>query len=192
MRKLIMLAMTGTLVLAGGLAWAQKARVSPLRPIPAIQSLSPPQKPRPFTTISGMTASPTTIQFTANDPGSTVAGNSSATVKYSLTNGVFGTWTLSVYASSTTFTGCSTVPATAVSVECSSATANSGTFSSASCSATSYTSLPTTAPGLQVASGSEGFGSSSYTVVLNYELSDSWEYIANTCPLTITYTVNAP
>jgi hypothetical protein len=46
---------------------------------------------------------------------------------------------------------------------------------------------------LQVASGSEGFGSSNYTVVLNYELTDSWEYIANTsCPLIITYTVNAP
>jgi hypothetical protein len=45
---------------------------------------------------------------------------------------------------------------------------------------------------LQVASGSEGFGPSSYTVVLNYQFADSWEYIANTCPLIITYAVNAP
>jgi hypothetical protein len=45
---------------------------------------------------------------------------------------------------------------------------------------------------LEVANGSEGFLSSSYTVVLNYQFTDSWEYIANTCPLIITYTVNAP
>jgi hypothetical protein len=43
-----------------------------------------------------------------------------------------------------------------------------------------------------VASGNEGNGSShNYTVVLSYQLADSWRYIANTCPLTVTYTVNA-
>jgi hypothetical protein len=49
-----------------------------------------------------------------------------------------------------------------------------------------------------VASGYEGNagptvgGSSAFSVVLNYQFTDSWQYIANTCPLTITYTVNAP
>jgi hypothetical protein len=45
-----------------------------------------------------------------------------------------------------------------------------------------------------VASGNEGNANShTYTVVLNYQFTDSWGYIANTsCPLTITYTVNAP
>jgi hypothetical protein len=45
-----------------------------------------------------------------------------------------------------------------------------------------------------VASGNEGSaGAHTFTVVLNYQLTDSWSYIANTsCPLTITYTVNAP
>jgi hypothetical protein len=63
---------------------------------------------------------------------------------------------------------------------------------SASCNSSSFVTLPSTAPGLQVANGSEGIGPSSYTVVLNYQFADSWEYIANTCPLIITYTVNAP
>jgi hypothetical protein len=143
-------------------------------------------------TAGSLTATPSTISFAANNPGSTVAGNSSATLQWPITGGFLGTWTLSVYANSTTFTGCTTVPASAVSVQCSSATANSGFFSSASCNSSSFVTLPTTAPGLEVANGSEGFGNSSYTVVLNYELTDSWEYIANTCPLTITYTVNAP
>jgi hypothetical protein len=44
-----------------------------------------------------------------------------------------------------------------------------------------------------VASGNEGnTNSHTYSVVLNYQFTDSWKYIANTCPLTITYTVNAP
>jgi hypothetical protein len=44
-----------------------------------------------------------------------------------------------------------------------------------------------------LASGDEGgSGSKTFTIVLNYQLTDSWEFIANTCPLTVTYTVNAP
>jgi hypothetical protein len=43
-----------------------------------------------------------------------------------------------------------------------------------------------------VASGNEGnAGVHNYTVVLSYQLADSWRYIANTCPLNVTYSVNA-
>jgi len=190
MRKFILLALAVAVLLSATSGPAQRAAGRLPQAVP--MGASAKSSPKPMATVSSLTATPPTIQFTANNPGSSVAGNSSATVAYSLTGGFFGTWTLSVYANSATFNGCTTVPASAVSVQCSSATANSGFFSSASCDSSSFTTLPTTAPGLEVASGSEGFGSSSFTVVLNYEFADSWEYIANTCPLIITYTVNAP
>jgi hypothetical protein len=84
------------------------------------------------------------------------------------------------------------VPATAVGATCSSASV-SGSAATANCQSGGPFTLPSTAPGQQVASGNEGNSNShTYTVVLNYQIADSWEYIANTCPLTITYTVNAP
>ena len=191
MRKFTMLAVAG--VLAGGLAWAQKTALSPRRPTPVIQSLSPADSPIPLATgVSGLTATPATLQFTANNPGSAVAGNSSATVKWTATGGTKGnTWTLSVYANSTTFTGCTTVHDSAVGVTCSSASVT-GTGATATCQSGGPFTLPTT-PGQQVASGNEGNTSShTFTVVLSYQFTDSWEYIANTCPLTITYAVTAP
>jgi hypothetical protein len=85
------------------------------------------------------------------------------------------------------------VLASAVGVSCSSAS-HSGTAPTAACVTGGPFTLPTTAPGVEVASGNEGNSNShTFTVVLNYQFTDSWEYIANTsCPLTITYTVNAP
>jgi hypothetical protein len=193
MRKFIMLATVGTLVLAGGSAWAQKARLNPRRPIPVNQSASPAQSPAPMvTSLSGMSATGT-IQFNANNPGSAVAGGS-ATVKWTITGGGNGnTWTLSVYANSTTFSGCSTVPASAVGVSCSSAS-HTGSAATSTCESGGPFALPTTAPGQQVASGNEGNANShTYTIVLNYQLTDAWNFIANaSCPLTVTYTVNAP
>jgi hypothetical protein len=196
MRKFMMLAIAGVLVLDGGLAWAQKTTLNPRRPTPVIHSMSPADGPIPLATLSTLKATPATIQFTANQPGTgtPVAGNSSATVTWTLTAGVRNnTWTLSVYANSTTFTGCTTVPASAVGVSCSTATVPSTGGATANCQSGGPFTLPTTAPGQQVASGHEGNASSSaFSVVLNYQFTDSWQYIANTCPLTITYTVNAP
>jgi len=192
MRKFTMFAIAGVLVLAGGLAWAQKTKPKPRRPTPVIQSGSPALSPM-LATVSQMTATPATITFTANNPGSAVAGDLSATVGWSMKGGTYGnTWTLSVYANSTTFTGCTYVPASVVSVSCSSASATGGQ-ATANCQSGGPFTLPSTAPGQQVASGDEGNpGSHNYTVLLNYQFTDSWQYIANTCPLTITYTVNAP
>ena len=193
MRKFIMLATVSALLLTGGLARGQKTRLAPRRPNPTIplDSSDSPGVPM-VTSLSGMSATGT-IQFNANNPGSAIAGGS-ATVKWTISGGASGnTWTLSVYANSTTFTGCSTVPASAVGVTCSSAS-HTGTGATSSCQSGGPFSLPTTAPGQQVASGNEGNSSShTYTIVLNYQLTDSWEFIANaSCPLTVTYTVNAP
>jgi len=190
MRKFIILATASALLFSAGLSRAQKTAGRQPRPVPVSQPRD--TSAQPMATVGTLTATPSTITFAANNPGSSVAGNTSATVQFTVTGGFFGTWTLSVYANSATFNGCTTVPASAVSVQCTSATSNSGLFSSATCNSSSFVTLPSTSPGLQVANGSEGLGSSSYTVVLNFQLTDSWEYIANTCPLIITYTVNAP
>jgi hypothetical protein len=190
MRKFIIFATASALLFSAGLSPAQKTAGRRARPVRADQPVD--ASPQPLATVGTLTATPSTISFAANNPGSSVAGNTSATVKWNITGGFFGTWTLSVYANSATFTGCTTVLASAVSVQCSSATKNSGLGASASCDSSSFVTLPSTAPGLELATGSEGLGASSYTVVLNYQLTDSWGYIANTCPLIITYTVNAP
>jgi hypothetical protein len=136
---------------------------------------------------------PSTISFTANSPGRSIAGSSVATVAWNLIHGISGrTWTVSVGARSPSFIGCATVPESAVSLECISASVDGGGQASAGCNVNSFTTLPDTLPGMPVASGNEGnSGSHNYTVVMNYQLADSWRYIANTCPLTITYTVNA-
>jgi hypothetical protein len=80
-----------------------------------------------------------------------------------------------------------------VSVKCVSASVDGGGQVSAACTTGGFTTLPRALPGLRVASGNEGNASShNYTVVLGYELADSWRYIPNTCPLNVTYTVTAP
>ena len=142
-------------------------------------------------TVSSLAVSPATISFAATDPDVTpsVAGNSLATVTWSLSNGSNVNWTLSVQAGAGSFTGCSTVPTSAVTVACSSATASKG--QAPICSA----SFPLSTSSQQVAGGKElsGPGSATYTIVISYSLADSWKYVASSsCPLNLTYTLNAP
>ena len=194
MGKILLFAIVGGLLLAAGLAWAQKPRMSPRRPKLAAAFADPEAGVSPMaSSVTTVGATPATIQFAANSPGSAVAGSDSATVSWKISGGTSGkTWTLSVAANSATFTGCSTVPASAIGVTCGSATVT-GANATANCQSGGPFSLPSTSPGQQVASGNEGNSNShTYTVVLNYRITDSWGYIPNTCPLTITYTVNAP
>ena len=144
-------AATGVFIFAAGMAWAQKSTGSSRQPTPVIPSASQSVPAGGFCRVSILRATPSTVPFTANNPGSTIAGSTVATVAWNITQGSNGKlWTLSA-----------------------------GT-------------LPNTLPGLPVASGNTGNASShNYTVVLSYQLADSWRYIANTCPLTVTYTVNA-
>jgi hypothetical protein len=84
------------------------------------------------------------------------------------------------------------VPVSAISVKCVSASASGGGQTSAGCNISGFTALPDTLPGLSLASGNEGNASShAYTVVLSYQLTDSWRYTANKCPLNVSYTVVA-
>ncbi len=170
------------LILVGGtmqtLSAQQKARIV----VPASRALPM------ATTLSAITASPGTISFTATDPDlGSDAGSSSATVSWSTSGGsAAGTWTLKVHANPASFTGCATVPRSAVKATCTGVAGGSaGTCGGA---------ITLTGAGQQVASGKESASNGApYSVTLNFTLADSWSYIANSsCTLTLTYTVTAP
>ena len=129
---------------------------------------------------------PASVSFTAGDPDSPfVAGSSTTTVSWTVAGTLLQTWNLTLSSAATSFTNCPTVPITAVTVTCSSASAD-GILSSANCGAASpLSNSPTT-----VASGRNGFLTSNYSVTLTYTLTDQWKYIARTspqCTLNITY-----
>jgi len=195
MRRSSILITTWVLIGAAGLAWAQKGKTpGSTRAVPAPTGRGPVPLTRTF---KSTTVTPDGVSFAATNPDtdSPVPGNPtgpSATVAWSVQSFFDGggSWTLTIAPSSSTFTGCVTVPATAVAVACTSATASGGT---AACTSTgTYVALPSTGT-LTVAQGTYPvalFNTFNYTVLLNYQLTDSWEYVANTCPLTVTYTVN--
>jgi hypothetical protein len=142
-----------------------------------------------------LSATPATISFAANTPGSNIAGSAAARITFSMDSGSGLAWTLKVGTAATKFTGCTTVPTSAVSVRCASATTTGGASgATAACGAVAFTTLPSSIPGLQVANGQEPSSGSGipFTINLNYQLADSWQFVANTCPLTVTYTVTAP
>jgi hypothetical protein len=189
MRKWILFSATGVLILGVAMACAQKPAPAPHQPSPVFGSANYSG----VTTVSLLRAMPDTIPFLANNPGGTIAGGSVATLTWNIAQGKSGdTWTLMVGATSSSFSGCTTVPVSAISVKCVSASVDNGGQVSASCNINNFTTLPNTLPGLRVASGNEGNSSShSYMVQLSYQLTDSWRYIANTCPLNVSYTVDA-
>jgi len=147
-------------------------------------------RPLAHTSLGAISASPSTISFTATDPSlGSVPGSSAATVNWTTSSGASNrTWTLQVQAAATSFTNCATVPTSAVTVTCGSVTG--GTAGACGPAVT----LSTT--GQQVASGAEVSGANDpYSVTLSFSLTDSWSYIAEqspSCTLTITYTVDAP
>ena len=193
MRKCILFAAPGVFILAVGLACAQTSTPGKRQPTLALPSSGPSILPGGFSQVSELRAMPSTIPFTANNPGGVVPGSSVATITWEIERGNNGrTWTLMVGTTSPTFNGCTTVPASAVSVKCVSAWVAGGGQSSAGCNMNNFTPLPNSLPGLSVASGNEGNASErNYTVVLSYQLTDSWRYTANTCPLNVSYTVVA-
>jgi hypothetical protein len=139
-------------------------------------------------TVGTVSASPATISFTATDPDlGSVPGSAASTVSWTTTGGLTtSTWTLQVQAAAASFTGCGTVPTSAVTATCGSVTG--GTSGACKPAIT----LSTTAQ--QVATGKESTSlNAPYSVILNFKLADSWKYIAkSSCTLTLTYTATAP
>jgi len=141
-------------------------------------------------TIGSLMATPSSVNFPATNPNLGVISASSPTsVNWIVQDVSLGqAWTLSVQAGAGAFSGCSTVPISAVRVSCASANVSGG-FGTGACRGP-FT-LSTTPQ--QVAGGSQGLGINSYSVTINYTLDESWRYIPNlSCSLSLTYTVNAP
>jgi hypothetical protein len=166
--------------------FAAAAAVQPGPPAPKLRAALVIGPLSPTVTV---TATPTTISFTGTNPATAplVAGSAQAVVTWSYNGTHLNPWNLTVSALSTPFTGCSTVPISAVTVTCSSATlTGNGAGGAAGCSPASKLSTAAT----QVASGTQNSNTGTYTVNLTFALADSWNYIATTgqaCSLTLTY-----
>jgi len=141
-----------------------------------------------FGTVGFFSAVPATISFSATNPDlGVVAGSSPASLSWQIVGGSHATsWTVSLQAPSSNFSGCPTIPVSAVQVSCGSASA--GGNGTASCSG----SFPLSTAAQQIAGGAEGDGTNSYSVSINFTLAESWRYVANpSCSLTVNYSVNA-
>jgi hypothetical protein len=143
-----------------------------------------------FGTLGAVSATPGTISFQAANPdGGAVSGSAPGNVTWMVLSGShLQNWSLSVQAGSSTFTGCPTIPISAIHVSCGSASVSGGSGTGA-CSG----SFPLSTTAQQVAGGAEGDGTKSYSVSVNFTLAESWRYVANSgCIITLTYSVNAP
>jgi hypothetical protein len=173
--------MTALLSIAVLLAAAAGNPVLPVRP--RAVTATPKAAAAPATVY--MLATPATITFQATNPDNPlVAGNSAATVYAFYNASKAQAWNISVQASAAKFTNCSTVPASAVTVTCSSVSGGA----KASCG--TAVNLSTTSQ--IVASGTEAAGQTLYNVNLTFTLTDSWKYIAELSPqCTVSLTYNA-
>ena len=139
-------------------------------------------------------ASPSSISFAATNPDSpTVAGSATTTVSWTTTSTPANDpWKLQVSSTSSSFSNCATaIPASAVTITCTSGfNPGPGGFNCGA-PATLSTSPVTVASGTLPYAGS----STSFWMTFTFTLTDSWSYIAQTsssCTLNITYlaTVN--
>ena len=144
-------------------------------------------KPDHFT----VTVTPATLTFTATNPGTApvVAAGWPTVVSWQVVSGG-SNWSLRVKADSPRFANCPTVPISAVTVSCASASVVPAGGTSG-CSGPFALSTADT----QVAGGSEGPVAYAYSVTINFTLADSWKYIAQTnplCFLSLTYKADVP
>ena len=134
--------------------------------------------------VGTITPSPSTVAFTSTNPD---LGPVSApvTLTWQMSGGaVAKTWYINVQASQDPLANCSTVPDSAITVQCTSASVtNSGT---GTCSGSFPLSASTAT---QFAGGQQGAGTSNYTVHVTYQLADKWKYMVGACSLTLTYLV---
>jgi hypothetical protein len=140
--------------------------------------------------ILNFLASPGTISFTSTDPNSAASGSSSATTTFTIKKSKKNAaWSMSVATASSTMTNCSWVAVSDITTTCSSVNITGGGYlGTGGCASAS--SLSTT-PAV-IASGLQGDGDQSYTVVANYVLTDRWRHkgaISPACTQTLTYTL---
>jgi hypothetical protein len=160
------------------------------RPL-ATRSKAPTVFARPGASDFTLIVSPATITFSAVNPDLAPVdlGSASASITWQNRSGNPGNWSMTVQADSPGFGNCPTVPISAVTVSCASASANVG--GSAACSPRfALSSSPQV-----VAAGNQARSTFSYAVTLNLTLADNWKYIAETspsCSLSLSYTATVP
>jgi hypothetical protein len=180
------LAMLTSAALTVGLAWGQAK--TPRQP--ASSNSTAHAKPRPALTTPGPAVSPATVNFSATNPGALPSVLGSPITTFTYTSAPAGsTGQLNIAAAG--FTGgaaCGNIPASAVTVTCTSATASPATCATASCIAGSPSLSTTPVP---IASGTVPAGSCTpnITYTLNFNFADNWKYTAETCTLVVTYTL---
>ncbi len=183
--------MTGWLTIA---LLAATAAVKPLA-VPVRKALPRDVEPDAGANFT-LTVTPT-ISFSATNPATlpVVTGSPQATATWSAHgSGGGNTWTLKVNAAATTFTKCSTVPVSAVTVTCSAATVTSATGAhgaTAACAA----AFPLSTTATTVASGADANNALNYSVTITFTLADKWKYIAEmspACTSALSYTANVP
>lgn len=149
-------------------------------PAKARTALVPPAASTPVT----MVATPATISFAAADPDAgLVSGNSASTVYGTYNGNNRRTWSVTVQSSAGTFSGCPTVPVSAITATCSAIQVNG--INQPCGAAIALSTTPQV-----IASATEVGGRFLYQVNLTFTLTDIWKYIAKmsrSCSLTLTY-----
>lgn len=140
-------------------------------------------------TITGPTVTPSSVSISSPDPDSSNTG-ATATVKWGMAGNVKGTWSVALQAISSTLTNCPAIPASAVTVQCTSFTPGAGV--QGSCTSGSFT-LSTASQTIASGPGEGNGGAGSQSVInLSFSFTDNWKYIASpSCSVQLTYTVNA-
>jgi hypothetical protein len=141
--------------------------------------------------IKNASVTPQPLQFLATDPDvGSVPAAAPATVSWQITGAhTTGTWKLSVNAAASAFSGCGTVPISAVTVRCASAGIDGHRGSGACGGPFQLSNLPQ-----MVALGRQGNGNAWFTVIVNFTFQDGWQYIAATsspCTLNLNYVIDA-
>jgi|SRR5579862_4351935 len=140
--------------------------------------------------IKNAIVTPQSLDFVTADPDlGGVPANSPAMVSWEITGAQpTGTWMLSVRAGGSAFSGCGTVPVSAVTVRCASATSGRQA-GPATCGAPFQLSNQPQA----VASGSHENVNSRFTVTIDFSFLDRWQYIGTSspCTLNLSYIIDA-
>jgi len=135
--------------------------------------------------VGTITPVPATVSFSPTTPDS--SGTVPVALSWQITGGSnTKTWNITVAAGGSTLTNCTTIPASAITVICSSSSVSGG--GTGACSG----SFPLSTTPQQFAGGQQATGTANYSVNVTYQFTDAWKYQATgapTCQLNLSYLV---
>ena len=146
------------------------------------------------TMITQYFVTPTALAFSATGPdqGGPAPQQASITVRLERTQ-VHRSWTLYVESETASLSGCNSIPASALTASCTSATHDSDNNSAkAYCTASP---VPVSTTRAVVAYGYQGNRDHNLSVNLQISMADSWRYqaaLSPACTISLRYTMDAP